>query len=156
MTAPTIPLPASGSDVSSSVPLQACLVGLLDLALQGKQAHWNVVGPRFRPVHLELDEIVASAHDGVDAVAERLAALGVAPDGRAATVAATSPLEPFPAGPVPDREATSLVGGRLEVVTALLRRSIDETAADPISQGILIVIGEALEKHAWMLRAQAS
>ena len=37
--------------------LQATLVELIDLALVGKQAHWSVVGPQFRSIHLELDEI---------------------------------------------------------------------------------------------------
>ena len=36
--------------------LQATLVELIDLSLQAKQAHWNVVGPAFRGVHLFLDE----------------------------------------------------------------------------------------------------
>ena len=66
----------------AAADLQASLVELLDLALQAKQAHWNVVGPLFRPVHLELDEIVSSAHEAADVVAERLSALREVPDGR--------------------------------------------------------------------------
>lgn len=38
--------------------LQSQLVELIDLGLQAKQAHWNVVGPPFRSVHHELDEMV--------------------------------------------------------------------------------------------------
>jgi starvation-inducible DNA-binding protein len=36
--------------------LQATLVELTDLALVGKQLHWSVVGPLFRPLHLCLDD----------------------------------------------------------------------------------------------------
>ena len=43
--------------------LQATLVEFIDLALVGKQAHWSVVGPQFRSIHLELDEIVDLARD---------------------------------------------------------------------------------------------
>lgn len=138
----------------ATADLQASLVELLDLALQGKQAHWNVVGPLFRPVHLELDEIVESAHAAVDTVAERLSALGEVPDGRAATVAAGSPFDPFPEGTVVDRDAVSLIGARIELLTAHLEERIERLGADPVSQGILIGIAEAFEKHAWMLRAQ--
>jgi len=139
---------------SAAPELQASLVELLDLALQGKQAHWNVVGPLFRPVHLELDEIVESAHAAVDTVAERLSALGEVPDGRAATVAADSPLEPFPAGTVADGEAVTLMGARIERLCAHLRERVAGLAGDPVSQGILIGIEEIFEKHAWMLRVQ--
>jgi starvation-inducible DNA-binding protein len=138
----------------AAAELQSSLVELLDLALQGKQAHWNVVGPLFRPVHLELDDIVESAHAAVDTVAERLSALGEVPDGRAATVAADSPFDPFPAGTVADREAVRLIEARVELLCAHLRERIEHLAADPVSQGILIGISEAFEKHAWMLRVQ--
>jgi hypothetical protein len=37
--------------------LQATLVELVDLSLIGKQLHWTVVGPNFRPLHLQLDEL---------------------------------------------------------------------------------------------------
>ena len=141
---------------SAAPELQASLVELLDLALQGKQAHWNVVGPLFRPVHLELDEIVESAHAAVDTVAERLSALREVPDGRVATVAATTPLEPFPAGTVADRDAARLIGSRIDVLNTHLRERIERLGVDPVSQGILIGIEEIFEKHAWMLRVQVS
>ena len=70
--------------------LQSVLVDLIDISLQGKQAHWNIQGPRFRSLHLQLDEIVSFARTASDDVAERLSAINVAPDGRAANVAATS------------------------------------------------------------------
>ena len=74
--------------------LQGALVDLVDLALVAKQVHWNVVGPRFRSVHLQLDEVVTSARTHSDVVAERASALGVTPDGRAATVASARAIPP--------------------------------------------------------------
>ena len=38
--------------------LQKVLVDLIELASQGKQAHWNVIGTNFRDTHLALDEII--------------------------------------------------------------------------------------------------
>ena len=31
--------------------LQPLLVDLLELSLTGKQLHWNVLGPNFKPLH---------------------------------------------------------------------------------------------------------
>ncbi|MCZ4141893.1 DNA starvation/stationary phase protection protein, partial [Escherichia coli] len=55
--------------------LQTVLVQLLDLQLVGKQIHWNVVGPNFRDLHQNLDEIVDIARRGSDEIAERMRAL---------------------------------------------------------------------------------
>ncbi len=63
--------------------LQGALVDLVDLSLVAKQVHWNVVGPRFRSVHLQLDDVVVTARQHSDTVAERASAVGVNPDGRA-------------------------------------------------------------------------
>jgi hypothetical protein len=47
-----MPIDAGGREVLAE--LQSMLVELIDLALIGKQAHWNVEGPHFRSLHLEL------------------------------------------------------------------------------------------------------
>src|SRR3978361_94811 len=80
--------------------LQQVLVDLIELHVQGKQAHWNVVGKNFRDLHLQLDEIVEEGRVFSDSVAERLRALHASVDGRSATVAASTTLEPFPDGEV--------------------------------------------------------
>ena len=68
--------------------LQRVLVDLVELHLQGKQAHWNVVGTNFRDLHLQLDELVDFAREASDTIAERMRALDAVPDGRSDTVAA--------------------------------------------------------------------
>src|SRR5579875_1352545 len=70
------PLTESDTTVTGEA-LQGALVDLLDLSLVAKQAHWNLYGPRFRSIHLQLDEVVATARTYADTVAERAAALGV-------------------------------------------------------------------------------
>jgi starvation-inducible DNA-binding protein len=137
--------------------LQATLVELIDLSLLGKQAHWNVVGPNFRSVHLQLDEIVDTARLASDRVAERIATVGAAPDGRASAVAASSHLAEFPGGQVPVTETVKLVGTTIDTMSERLRERIVRIAeADPVSQDILISASDELEKQAWMLRAQLS
>jgi starvation-inducible DNA-binding protein len=101
--------------------LQKVLVDLLELQMQGKQAHWNVVGKNFRDLHLQLDEIVDAARAFSDDVAERMRALYVTPDARAATVAHQSSLPAFPATEVDTAETVDLITVRLENTAATMR-----------------------------------
>ncbi|MET9678379.1 DNA starvation/stationary phase protection protein [Streptomyces sp. NPDC006482] len=136
--------------------LQGALVDLVDLALVAKQVHWNVVGPRFRSVHLQLDEVVDTARLHSDTVAERASALGVNPDGRSATVASSSAIGTVPEGWIKDGEAVQLLVAALGAVITRMRERIDATGdPDPISQDILIGLTGDLEKHAWMFQAES-
>jgi starvation-inducible DNA-binding protein len=75
--------------------LQEILVDAIHLALQGKQAHWNLCGPMFRSLHRQLDQLVEAARDYADQLAERCLAIGVAADGRVSTVARATHLRSF-------------------------------------------------------------
>lgn len=136
--------------------LQGALVDLVDLSLVAKQVHWNVVGPRFRSVHLQLDDVVASARAHADTVAERASAIGVPPDGRAATVAKTSGIGEFGDGWIKDGEVVRAMVEALSAVIGRMRERIGATAdPDPVSQDILIGLTADLEKHHWMFQAEA-
>ncbi|MFF4185039.1 Dps family protein [Streptomyces sp. NPDC001691] len=137
--------------------LQGALVDLVDLSLAAKQVHWNVVGPRFRSVHLQLDEVVTTARQHSDTVAERAAALGVNPDGRAASVAAGSAIGTVPEGWIKDSEAVEVMVVALGRIVERMRERIAATdEPDPVSQDLLIAVTADLEKHAWMFRAENS
>lgn len=139
---------------TASEALQATVADLIGLALAGKHMHWNVVGATFRSVHLQLDEIVDAAREGADRTAERMATIGKAPDGRAATVAA-APSDDLPTGRIQAETVVADMTRHLDEVASRLRQRITALAdADPISQGILIDVAEELEKQAWMLRSQ--
>lgn len=135
--------------------LQGALLDLVDLSLAAKQIHWNVVGPRFRSIHLQLDEVVASARTHSDTVAERASALGVPPDGRAATVASGSGMGTTPAGWIKDTDAVRAMVDALGAVITRMRDRVSATGeADPISQDLFIGITADLEKHHWMFQAE--
>lgn len=135
--------------------LQSVLVDLLELALQGKQAHWNVVGRNFRDTHRQLDEIIDDARAFSDTVAERMRALHAVPDGRSATIAATTTLPTFPAGEVSTSETIDLVTVRLESVVSTMRDVHDDVdEEDPTSADILHAVIERLEQFAWMVSAE--
>ncbi len=135
--------------------LQRVLVDLIELHLQGKQAHWSVVGKNFRDLHLQLDEIIESAREFSDEVAERMRALHGMPDGRSETVTATTSLPKYPGDEVDTAETVDLITARLEAVSTTMREvhdAVDEE--DPTSADILHGIIEKLEQYAWMVNAE--
>ncbi|WP_396656967.1 Dps family protein [Microbacterium sp.] len=135
--------------------LQKVLVDLIELSLQGKQAHWNVVGRNFRDTHKQLDEVIAAARTFSDTVAERMRALHALPDGRSDTVAETTTLPEFPAGEVSTSDVVDLITERIEGAVSTCRDvhdAVDEE--DPTSADILHAIIESLEQFAWMVSAE--
>ncbi|MDO4887623.1 MAG: DNA starvation/stationary phase protection protein [Actinomycetaceae bacterium] len=136
--------------------LQQATVDLTDLALLGKQAHWNIQGSRFRALHLQLDEIVDEVRAASDEVAERLAAIGGFPDARAATVAQQSGLKQVDAGALRVDEVYPQFEELLLVVSDRIKASLDAVdEEDHLTADILIGIATGLEKQAWMLRSAA-
>jgi starvation-inducible DNA-binding protein len=134
--------------------LQSALVDLIDLSLLAKQAHWNVHGANFRSVHLELDEVIDELRTWQDDVAERMASVQIAPDGRATTVAKDSKVDQIPAGPI---EAATVVKDFADSLSATSRRiedNLKELDDDMPSQDLLIEVVAGLDKAAWMFRAQ--
>ncbi|MFD8116692.1 Dps family protein [Streptomyces microflavus] len=150
--------PLSESDLKLvGEALQGALVDLVDLSLVAKQIHWNVVGPRFRSVHLQLDDVVVTARQHSDTVAERASAIGVNPDGRSATVAKETAIQPVPDGWIKDADAVKALVDALGVVIGRMRERIEVTdAPDPVTQDILISLTADLEKHAWMFQAESA
>lgn len=135
--------------------LQATLVDLIDLALTGKQLHWTIVGPRFRTLHVELDELVAAWQGLADTVAERAVAIGTFPDGQAATVAGRSLARPLEVGAIEDEAVVRELAHRIAEVSELARTRMDRLGdLDAASQDVLVEVVRALEEQQWMIRAQ--
>ena len=135
--------------------LQQVQVDLIDLHVQGKQAHWNVVGTNFRDLHLQLDEIIDAARLFSDEVAERMRAVFITPDGRSATVAKQTSLPPFPEGEVDTSVTVDLITERLYAVCSTIRDVHDEVdEEDPTTADILHGVLVRLEQFAWMVGAE--
>jgi starvation-inducible DNA-binding protein len=150
-------LPPLGSHVREEVgnELQATLVELLDLALVGKQLHWNLVGRLFHPLHLQLDELADSWHELADTVAERAVAIGFAPDGQAAAIASGSELAAIERSPIDDQAVVRDLAHRLAYVAEQMRTRMDRLGElDAASQDVLIEVVREVEKQLWMVRAQ--
>ena len=143
----------ASSDLARHV--QAVLVDLIALGIQGKEAQWNVVGPNFRDLHLQLDEIVAASRLLSDRLAERLRALHAEPDGRTRTITETTTLKEFPSGLVSTDVVVTDIGERLHAAAATARAvhdAVDEE--DPTTADLLHDVLETLEQLHWMLTAE--
>jgi starvation-inducible DNA-binding protein len=139
----------------ATAELSPQLAELQDLALKAKHAHWNVVGPNFRSVHLQIDEMTDEYRAWTDTVAERIVALGAQAPGQAKEIAAASAIEALPAGPIADKDVVHIFAELLDgVIKRARERAGRLNEIDLVSQGIVLEVVQGLEKQLWMLRAQ--
>jgi starvation-inducible DNA-binding protein len=134
--------------------MQAVLADLIELHLQGKQAHWNIVGTNFRDLHLQLDEIVDAARAFADDTAERMRAIHALPDGRSETVAKSTSLAQFPEGLISTKDAAVRIVAALEAAVGTMRKVHDEVDEEDTTADLLHTFIEKLEQFAWMLSAE--
>nr|BFF11597.1 DNA starvation/stationary phase protection protein Dps [Microbacterium flavescens] len=129
------------------------MLGLQALAVNGKQAHWNVRGANFIAIHELLDSLVANAQAGADQAAERIVALGLPVDARVSTVAAKTSTS-VPAGFTQWEALIRDVIADMDIVIADTQAAIDGLDEfDLTSQDVAIGIKETLEKDRWFLFA---
>jgi cyanate lyase len=90
------------------IELQRILATLNELSVIGEQAHWNLIGPSFCSLHLELDKLIDAWRSAADALGERIAALGGFADAPAEGAGTQSEI-PSPAEKAPPDPALRLV-----------------------------------------------
>ncbi|MEO3871498.1 DNA starvation/stationary phase protection protein [Nonomuraea sp. B12E4] len=154
MAAITGPISGEAKNVVAEA-LQGALVDLIDLSLVAKQAHWNLVGPHFRPIHLQLDEVTELARKHMDEIAERAVALGINPDGRAATVARTTKLPQPEGGWLEDGKVVATMTDLLDGISKRMHERVRTTdEPDPVTQDLLIAVAQEIDEQHWMFQAQ--
>ncbi|MFV0373137.1 Dps family protein [Microbacterium sp.] len=152
----TIAMTAADPEVAAGTAqfLTPIVLGLQALAVNGKQAHWNVRGANFLPVHELLDTVVANAQGFADEAAERIVALGLPIDARLSTVAGKAAPSTVPAGFAQWQDEIAAVVGDLDAVLRHVQAAIDGLdEIDLTSQDIVIGIKAGLEKDRWFLSA---
>ena len=150
-TVPGLPL---GDGHKAAHLLQERLHALNDLALTLKHVHWNVVGPHFVGVHTMLDPQIDGVRLMVDELAERMAMLGVAPNGLAGALVSQRSWEDYSLS----RADVSSHLGALDLVYAGVissHREVMDTLEDldPVTQDLVIAQIAELEKYHWFVRA---
>lgn len=133
--------------------LQGLLIDLTDLRMQTTEAHWNLVGPLYLPIHEQLGEFADRYAKYIDRVAERGLSLGFSVDGRPQTVVRTSGLPVFPGGFVRDSEAIDLITDRLDTTAIRTRARMERVSdLDPVTENMMQDIIEGLEHDLWQIR----
>ena len=130
------------------------LADALDVALQAKQAHWNVKGPSFIALHELFDEVVDELFEHADDLAERAVELGGTAFGAARGAAKTSRLPEYPLDIGSGREHVMALSGALATFGASARAGID--AANALGDGdtadLFTEISRGVDKLLWRSR----
>jgi starvation-inducible DNA-binding protein len=151
---PNPPLPDYTAEAIGK-QLQLTLVELIALTLAGKQLHWSVYGREFLSARGYVDQLVDEWRDLESAVAERAAAIGIAPDGSAGAVIELADLRAIDPGFIEVGRATEHLCGQLWEIAVRVRQRTEQLGGlDAVSQDVLIDVARKLEEQLWMLRAQ--
>jgi starvation-inducible DNA-binding protein len=134
--------------------LSRVLADTYSLYLKTHNFHWNVEGPMFNTLHLMFMEQYTELWNALDAIAERIRALGFPAPGTYREFARLSSVEETEGQPEALEMVRLLVKGH-ETVARTARAAFqavdkagDESSADLLTQRL-----QVHEKTAWMLRS---
>ncbi|MEO0867839.1 MAG: Dps family protein [Cyanobacteria bacterium J06642_11] len=134
--------------------LSRLLADTYTLYLKTHNFHWNVTGPMFQTLHLMFEGQYNELALAVDAIAERIRALGFPAPGTYSEYAKLSSISETEGVPKAEEMIALLVEGQEAVartardVFAIADEANDEPTADLLTQRLQIH-----EKNAWMLRS---
>ncbi len=134
--------------------LSRLLADSYTLYLKTHQFHWNVTGPMFQTLHLMFETQYNELALAVDAIAERIRALGFPAPGSYAEFGKLSSIKETVGVPKAEDMIRLLVDGQEAVVRTarsvfpIAEKAGDERTADLLTQRI-----QLHEKTAWMLRS---
>jgi len=150
----TVPSLTVEDGATTAAVLQERLNALNDLALTLKHIHWNVTGPHFIAVHEMLDPQVDAVRAMVDAIAERIATLGVAPVGTPGALVEARTWDDYSIGRA---GAIEHLGALDEVYVGVIsdhRKAADDVEElDTVTNDLLIGHLHELELFHWFVRA---
>jgi starvation-inducible DNA-binding protein len=131
------------------------LADTFDLFSQTKQAHWNVKGADFYQLHELYDDLAAALLPHIDALAERVTALGGMALGTARMAAQSSRLQDYPQERVDSQDNVEAVAQCWAAVAASTREAIDqaEEHEDQGTMDLLTEVSRDLDKFLWFLEA---
>jgi starvation-inducible DNA-binding protein len=134
--------------------LQQLTVDLLALHNMYKEAHWDLTGPLYVPLHEYFQQQADFYLQQADLFAERVLHLGASVDGRFSTIARTTKLAELPDGYLTDDHSIKLLLDRVTVLQKEIYQLIGETEeSDPPTSNKLQDLAYSVDKNLWQLRA---
>jgi len=135
--------------------LNARLADAIDLGLQAKQAHWNVKGPQFFPLHELFDKVAASATEAVDTIAERAVALGGTAEGTIEAVAKATTLPRYPLNVAEGKGHIERLAQALATFGEQVRDAIDraDQFGDKDTADLFTGVSRDADKYLWFVEA---
>ena len=134
--------------------LSRLLADTYTLYLKTHNFHWNVTGPQFQTLHLMFETQYNELALAVDAIAERIRALGFPAPGTYAEFVELSSIKEDRGNLSSDKMIKKLVEGQEAVVrTARSVFPVVEAASDEPTADLLTQRMQIHEKTAWMLRS---
>lgn len=137
--------------------LSRLLADSYTLYLQTHNYHWNVTGPQFQTLHLMFEQQYSELALAIDAIAERIRALGLAAPATYSEFTELTSIRETRGVPSAHQMIDHLIQGQESVVRTArsifpaVERAHDEPTADLLTRRMSIH-----EKTAWMLRSLAS
>lgn len=126
------------------------------LVVKTKKYHWDVIGPAFRTLHTLWDEQYEVISLNIDAIAERIRALGGYPVGTVKGFLDNATLREHP-GDLPNaNEMVKRLVSDHEQVIRNLRGHVDQCGDEFHDEGTADFLTGLMEQHeemAWMLRS---
>ena len=134
--------------------LSRLLADTFTLYLKTHNFHWNVRGPMFQTLHLMFEQLYNEQWLALDAIAERIRALGMDAPGTYSQYANLSSIKETSGVPEAREMVRLLVEGQ-EAVARTARKifpAVDKAGDEPTAD-LLTQRMQVHEKNAWMLRS---
>jgi len=131
------------------------LADALDLEAAAKQAHWNVKGPHFIALHELFDQVHDNVEEHVDAIAERITALGGTARGTVGAVVRASSLAPYPEELTEGLAHVAALADRMADFGRKVRAGIAAAAKldDADTSDLFTGVSRDVDKYLWLLEA---
>jgi starvation-inducible DNA-binding protein len=134
--------------------LASLLADTYALYVKTQSFHWNVTGPMFRALHEMFDEQYHELANALDAIAERIRALGQFAPGSFSQFSKLCSIDEETGAPAAEDMVRQLViGHEAAVRTARNVFTTSEDAGDQVTIDLLAERMQVHEKQAWMLRS---
>jgi starvation-inducible DNA-binding protein len=131
------------------------LADTFDLYSQTKQAHWNVKGAQFFPLHELFDKLAAELVGHADVIAERATALGGLALGTVRLSAANSQLPECELDVTDSLPTVEALADRYAALATRMRKAIESAdgKGDADTADLFTEVSRGLDKALWFLEA---